>query len=171
MCKHKLSLAALAAASLLSLAACASNPMLGTGTPQASASGYTMSQAQSVQSVALGTVISLRPVTLASQQTGIGALGGGAAGAALGHEIGGGNGQKVATVLGALAGALGGQAIEGAASAERGELVTVKLDSGQVVAITQANDTPLHVGQRVQVLTSQSQQWGQPGIARVLPLQ
>jgi outer membrane lipoprotein SlyB len=144
--------------------------MLGTGTPQASANGYTMNQAQTVQGVQLGTVISLHSVTLAGSQTGIGVLGGGAAGAALGHEIGGGHGQQLATIVGALAGALGGQALEGAASGEQGELVTVKLDSGQVLAITQAADTPLRVGERVQVLTSQAQQWGQPSIARVLPL-
>lgn len=64
--------------------------------------------------------------------------------------------------------ALGGCAtnpmLEGSASKEAGLLVTVRLDGGQVLAITQAADVRLAVGERVQVLA------GRDGKARVLPL-
>ena len=160
----KLTSITVACAALLTLGGCATNPMTGTGVPQASANGYTVSGAQSVQAVQLGTVLAVRPVEIAGQGSGIGAIGGALAGGAIGHQIGNGNGQKLATVMGALAGLMGGQALEGSAAKEAGLLVTVRLDGGQVLAITQAADVRLAVGERVQVLA------GRDGKARVLPL-
>ena len=161
--KKTLPLAA-ACAALLALGGCATNPMIGTGTPQASAQGYTMQGAQSVQSVQLGTVLAVHAVVIAGQGSGAGALGGALAGGAIGHQIGNGTGQKLATIAGALAGLMGGQALEGAAAKESGLLVTVKLDDGRMLAITQAADVQLIVGERVQVLMDRT------GKARALPL-
>ena len=161
--KKTLPLAA-ACAALLALGGCATNPMIGTGTPQASAQGYTINGAQSVQSAQLGTVLAVHPVVIAGQGSGAGALGGALVGGAIGHQIGNGTGQKLATIAGALAGLMGGQALEGAATKESGLLVTVKLDDGQLLAITQAADVQLSVGERVQVLMDRS------GKARALPL-
>ena len=163
MMKKTLPLTA-AALALLALGGCATNPMMGTGTPQASAQGYSISGAQSVQSVALGTVLAVHAVVIAGQASGAGAIGGALAGGAIGHEVGNGTGQKLATLAGALAGLMGGQALEGAAAKESGLLVTVKLDSGQLLAITQAADVQLTVGERVQVLMDRT------GKARALPL-
>lgn len=160
----KLTSLSIACASLLTLGGCATNPMTGTGVPQASAQGYTVSGAQSVQAVQLGTVLAVRPVEIAAQGSGIGAIGGALAGGAIGHQIGSGNGKKLATIAGALAGLMGGQALEGASAKESGLLVTVRLDGGQVLAITQAADVQLAVGEHVQVLA------GRDGKARVLPL-
>jgi outer membrane lipoprotein SlyB len=151
-------------AALLALGGCATNPMMGTGVPQASAQGYAVSGAQSVQTVQLGVVLAVRSVEIAAQGSGIGAIGGALAGGAIGHQIGSGNGQKLATIAGALAGLMGGQALEGASAKESGLLVTVRLDGGQVLAITQAADVQLAVGEHVQVLA------GRDGKARVLPL-
>ena len=160
----KLTSLSITCAALLTLGGCATNPMTGTGVPQASAQGYTVSGAQSVQAVQLGTVLAVRPVEIAGQGSGIGAIGGALAGGAIGHQIGNGNGQKLATIAGALAGLMGGQALEGSVAKESGLLVTVRLDRGQVLAITQADDVQLAVGERVQVLA------GRGGKARVLPL-
>lgn len=160
----KLTSVTIACTALLALGGCATNPMTGTGVPQASAQGYTVSGAQSIQAVQLGVVLAVRPVEIAAQGSGIGAIGGALAGGAIGHQIGSGNGQKLATIAGALAGLVGGQAVEGASAKEAGVLVTVRLDGGQVLAITQAADLQLTVGERVQVLA------GRDGKARVLPL-
>ena len=163
--KHlKLTSLSIACTALLALGGCATNPMMGTGVPQASAQGYTVSGAQSIQAVQLGTVLAVRSVEIAGQGSGIGAIGGALAGGAIGHQIGNGNGQKLATIAGALAGLMGGQALEGSAAKESGLLVTVRLDGGQVLAITQAADVQLAVGERVQVIA------GRDGKARVLPL-
>ncbi|OZB68853.1 MAG: hypothetical protein B7X30_15055 [Thiomonas sp. 13-64-67] len=153
-----------AAFAVAMLGGCATNPMMGAGTPQASAQGYTINGAQSVQSVELGTVLAVHPVIIAGQSSGAGAIGGALAGGAIGHQIGGGTGQKLATIAGALAGLMGGQTLEGAAAKENGLLVTVKLDSGQLLAITQAADVQLTIGERVQVLMDRT------GKARALPL-
>uniref|UniRef100_D5X4J6 17 kDa surface antigen n=1 Tax=Thiomonas intermedia (strain K12) TaxID=75379 RepID=D5X4J6_THIK1 len=160
----KLTSLSVACAALLTLGGCATNSMTGTGTPQASAQGYTVSGAQSVQSVQLGTVLAVHPVVIAAQGSGLGAIGGALTGGAVGHQIGNGTGQTLASIAGALAGLVGGQALEGSASKESGLLVTVKLDDGRVLAITQASDVQLAVGERVQVLS------GRDGKARVLPL-
>lgn len=129
------------------LSACA-NP----GVPAASALGYTVQGAQQAQAVQFGSVVAIQPVLIAQNSTGIGTLGGAAAGGYLGSHIGNGHGSTVAAIVGAVAGGIAGSAAEGAATRERGLQVTVRLDDGQAVAITQAADVQLAVGQRVEVV-------------------
>jgi outer membrane lipoprotein SlyB len=151
----------LAALSLVLLAGCA-NP----GVMQSSALNYNTAQAQQAQQVQTGTVIAVLPVNIAPATTGIGTLGGAAAGATLGSDIGGGRGSTAMALIGALAGGVAGSAIEGRALAQQGYQITVRLDNGQTVAVTQAADVSIHVGQRVQMIGGG---WGgQP--ARVLPI-
>ena len=167
--KNKTVFFSLAAA--LILGGCATNPMTGTGTPQASASAYSAASANVIQGVLTGTVIAVHRITIAGTPTGAGLIGGALVGGVLGHQIGGGLGQSLATGAGAIAGALGGQALEGAASKENGLLVTVRLDNGNTVAIAQAADVPLTVGERVELIGgTTASTWGQPARARVLPL-
>ena len=172
MSKHSIfprALGLVAALALLTLAGCATNPMFGTGAPQASARSYTSGAAQAIQNVYLGTVLAVRGATIASSPSGAGALLGGVAGAALGHQIGAGTGRTVAEIAGGLLGMLGGQAAEGRAGAQAGEIVTVRLDNGQILAVTQAADVPLRPGERIQLLISGAA-YGQAATARVLPL-
>ena len=146
------------------LSGCAS-PSYIAGLPTASANGYAQANTQQVQQVQLGTVLAVLPVRIQPQSSGLGALGGLAAGGALGHQIGNGNGRTAATVIGAIAGSILGGRVEASATQSAGEQVTVRLQSGQVLAVTQAADVPLAVGQKVQVVGGG---WGQP--ARVLPI-
>lgn len=164
--------AGLAAACAVSLVACATLPPALGGAQQASADRYNMQQAQQVQSVELGTVVSVRSVTISpdsgttSAGSGIGAIMGGFAG----HEVGQGKGRTAATVALALAGAVAGNKVAQGAYKTAGQAVTIKLDSGRVVAVTQAADVSLRAGQRVQLIGG-SGGWGwnnQP--ARVVPL-
>jgi outer membrane lipoprotein SlyB len=127
---------------------------------------YTSQQARQSQDVQLGTVISTRAVTIntttnTSQTagTGIGALLGGLAG----NQVGNGTGKTIATVLGALGGGMAGNAVEHQISNQSGIEITVKLDNGQLKAISQAVDgETFRAGDRVQVIGSM---WG--GVARV----
>lgn len=148
------------------LGGCASNPMMGTGVAQSSAQGYTTYGALQAQNVYLGTVLALRPVVIAQSNTSAGGALGAITGAALGHQIGNGNGQKLATIAGALLGAYGGQAAQGAAQQQAGVVVTVRLDNGRVMAVTQTADQPLTIGERVQLIQSGSYN----PVSRVLPL-
>lgn len=140
-------LAALAVVGSLSvLAGCAHK--------SASSSVYTYGQAQREQIVRLGTVESVRPVTIQQERTsGAGALAGGALGGVAGSAVGGGRGQILATIGGGVLGALAGDAVEHGARKSSGLEITVRLDNGETRVIAQEADVPIRVGQRVQVIS------------------
>ena len=156
-----------AAATAVLLTGCAGVPPMFGGTPSSSALNYTPGQAQQAQQVMFGTVLAVQRVTIGAPSSAttpgglLGALGGGY----VGSRVGNGNGSKVAGVIGAIAGWLGGEAATSAAYRQAGQQITVKLDNGQVIALTQAADVGLHRGERVEYLSGG---WGQP--ARVLPI-
>jgi outer membrane lipoprotein SlyB len=156
-------------AAALSLGGCAGVPPSLGGGYQSSAYSYTPSQAQQVQQVQLGTVLYVQNVEIHADQgvTSTGSALGALAGGFVGSRIGQGHGSAVAAVIGALGGSAAGNMVAGNAYQQPGLQITVKLDNGQVVAVTQAADVPVRVGQRVELLGSQSG-WGQP--ARVVPI-
>lgn len=148
----------LAAGAIIGLAAM----LAGCANPTASSRVYTFDQAQRAQTVTLGYVIGVRPVTIqASQTSGMGVIAGGALGAVTGSAIGGGSGRRITTVGGAVGGAMAGNAIENASTRRQGLEITIRLDSGDVRVITQEADVPISTGQRVQVVT-------QGGVSRVV---
>jgi len=119
-----------------------------------SASVYSSGQAQREQIVRMGVVQSVRPVTIDAGETGVGALSGAAVGAiAAGSNIGGGRGALVSGILGGLAGGVAGHAIEGQIRKQKGLEIMVKLDSGELRAITQAADENFVPGDRVRLLS------------------
>lgn len=162
-----LTITALAAA--LALGGCAGVPPGMGGQYQSSAYNYSASQAQQVQQVQLGTVLAVQQVTIHAGQgvTGTGSTLGAVAGGFVGSRVGNGNGSAVGAVIGALGGAAAGDLAAGKAYQQPGLQITIKLDSGQTIAVTQAADVPIQAGQRVELLGSQYG-WGQP--ARVVPI-
>ncbi len=165
--KTILALSTLTAA--LALGGCAGVPPGMGGQYQSSAYNYSTSQAQQVQQVQLGTVLAVQQVTIHASQgvTGVGSTLGAVAGGFVGSRVGNGNGSAVGAVVGALAGAAGGNMVAGSAYQQPGLQITVRLDNGQTIAVTQAADVSIHPGQRVELLGSQYG-WGQP--ARVVPI-
>ncbi len=136
--------------------------LAGCANPSASSRVYTFDQAQRAQTVTLGYVIGVRPVTIqASQTSGLGVIAGGALGAVAGNAVGGGSGRRITTVGGAVGGAMAGNAIENASARRQGLEITIRLDSGDVRVITQEADVPVSTGQRVQIVT-------QGGVSRVV---
>jgi len=135
---------ALLAASSLLLAGCPA----GLGSKD-----YSRSQARTVQEVQMGIVESVREVTLEGTKTPIGAGAGAVVGGVAGSTVGGGRGSVVGATVGAVLGGLGGAAAEEAVTRQKGVEITVKLDSGRMIAITQAADQEFRVGDRVRVLT------------------
>lgn len=75
-------------------------------------------------------VESVREVTLEGTKTPFGA------GAAA--VVGGGKGSVVGATVGAVLGGLGGAAAEEAVTKQKGLEITVRLDSGRLIAVTQA---------------------------------
>ncbi|AMP09605.1 glycine zipper 2TM domain protein [Collimonas arenae] len=138
----------IAVAALVVLAGCA--------LPPNSASVYSSSQAQGEQTVRMGVVDSVRPVTI-DKNTGGGAgtLAGGALGAvAAGSTIGSGNGSLAAGVVGAVLGGIVGNQVESNLSKRPGLEITVRLSNGELRAITQDADEQFNVGDRVRLLSS-----------------
>ncbi|MBP0596701.1 hypothetical protein J8I26_01180 [Herbaspirillum sp. LeCh32-8] len=120
-----------------------------------SASVYNTRQAQGEQTVRMGVVESIRNVTIDKGSSGVGTLAGGALGGiAAGSNIGGGNGALAAGIVGALAGGVLGNQAEARLANRPGLEITVKLDNGELRAITQDADEPFRVGERVRLLSN-----------------
>lgn len=118
-----------------------------------SGSSYSRDQARQAQSVQLGTVDSVRVVQIEGTRSGVGAVAGAAVGGIGGSTIGHGTGSAVGAVLGAVAGGVLGQAAEQGATRQPGLQITVRLDSGRTIAVTQATDEAFRPGERVRVLS------------------
>ncbi|MGH8282175.1 MAG: glycine zipper 2TM domain-containing protein [Gammaproteobacteria bacterium] len=153
------------AAAALLLAGCAN-----LGPNPYGATTYTGTATRTEQQVNYGTVVSLAAAKVVPSKneqglsTGIGAVAGGIAGSA----AGGGRGQALTTLAGAVLGGIAGNAAGKAMGTAQGVTITVKMDDGRTVAITQGVDPNLifQVGQRVEVLENPAD-----GTARVLALQ
>ena len=101
--------------------------------------------AQRMSTVQDATVLSIRPVRVEGNQTGLGAVAGGTVGAVAGSSVGGHREGFAVGVLGAVAGAVLGNAIERSATQEDAVEVLVQLKHGERRAIVQAkgNETLL----------------------------
>ncbi len=135
---------AIALASVLVLSACA---------PGQGANSYSRSQARTEQSVRMGTVEGVRVVRLEGTRTPVGTLAGGVVGGVAGSAIGQGRGSTIGAVLGAVAGGLAGSAIEEGVTRKEGLEITVRLDNGNIIAITQEADEQFKPGERIRVLS------------------
>jgi outer membrane lipoprotein SlyB len=93
------------------------------------------------------------PIRAAADPTGAGAVVGGVLGAAVGNQIGDGNGRRLATVIGAAGGAKVGHEVEKRRSTEiTGYRVDVALDDGGTRSFTLASTEGFSSGQRVRVV-------------------
>lgn len=130
-----------------------------------SQNAYRYDEVGKSSAVSFGTIVSSRSIDIIGQNTGGGALLGGAAGGAAGSYIGGGSGQAWAVAGGALAGAALGALAEQAAADRGGLEYVVVLESGVTMTIVQEigkGERMLQVGERV-IVQNQS------GYQRVLP--
>jgi outer membrane lipoprotein SlyB len=96
-----------------------------------------------------GTVTSVTEQQQKGEGTGLGAVGGAVVGGVLGHQVGGGNGKKVMTVVGAVGGGLAGHEIEKRARATTVYNVQLTMDDGSKRTVTQS--TAPAVGARFEV--------------------
>ncbi|MCX7945738.1 MAG: glycine zipper 2TM domain-containing protein [Hydrogenophilus sp.] len=120
--------------------------------PGLGAGSYSRPEARRVMDVQYGVIEGVRPVRLEGTQSGAGAITGAVLGGVAGNTVGGGRGRVATTTLGAAAGAVAGQAVEGLITAKPGVEVTVRLDNGRVVAVTQEDEGEgFRVGERVRL--------------------
>ncbi|MCF3649515.1 hypothetical protein [Synoicihabitans lomoniglobus] len=111
------------------------------------------SQAGVLHTVELGTIARVRSVVLKGSPSNLGLLAGGALGAAAAHPGHAPNtGERVGQVVAAGAGAVAGQAVEEVMTREDAQEITILMDNGRTVMITQESDGGLfREGDRVQV--------------------
>jgi outer membrane lipoprotein SlyB len=100
-----------------------------------------------------GVVQSVTPVDQKGEGTGVGAVGGAVVGGLLGNQVGGGNGKKAMTVIGAVGGGMAGHEIEKRARGATVYRVNVLMNDGSTRTVTQS--TPPTVGQKVTVSGNQ----------------
>jgi len=116
---------------------------------------YERAEARRVYEVKMGVVENVRAVQLEGTKSAVGTVGGAAVGGIAGSTIGGGKGKTLATVIGAVAGGIAGAAAEEAITKQPGLEITVRLDNGRTIAVTQADDGErFNVGDRVRILES-----------------
>lgn len=111
------------------------------------------SQANVMQRVENGVVTNVREVNIEGQRSNLGMYGGGLVGGAAGSAVGKGVGKSLASAGGAVGGAIVGQAVEEAATRKRAQEITIRLDDGSTVVVTQEVTGGLYQdGDRVRVL-------------------
>ncbi len=114
---------------------------------------YDSSAVGSVNRARMGTIVSVRQITVADSNGSLGTTIGGIAGGVAGSQIGSGS---TAAVLGAVGGALVGGAAGNMAqrglSSQSGYEYVVQLDGGGLITVTQGSDVLMTTGQRCMVL-------------------
>lgn len=138
-----------------------SSLLAGCATPR-SGDVYSRDEALREQTVRLGTVESVRPVTIQGTRSGIGAAAGGIVGGVAGSGVGSGRGSTIAGVLGAVGGGVAGQAVEEGTTRKPGVEITVRLQNGELRAIVQEETDKFVPGHRVRLISS-------GGVTRVSP--
>ena len=136
--------------------------------PKLGSSDYKASDVGSVSHVRFGRIVAARPVAINSSdpsKPGAGAAIGGLAGAGIGSTIGQGKGGMLGTVLGGLVGLTAGHFAEQGMTSASGFEYTIQLDSGNMISITQGDESPIPVDTTVKVIDS-----GGRGRSRIVPV-
>jgi outer membrane lipoprotein SlyB len=116
---------------------------------------YSREDARKVQTVRMGVVESVRQVKLEGTKSPIGTVAGAAVGGIAGSAVGGNDKvSAIAAVIGAVAGGIAGAAIEEGTTRTDGIEITVKLDSGSLIAIVQEATDQFTPGERVRLIES-----------------
>lgn len=123
--------------------------------PSIRGDAYQRGQVMNAQSVELGVVESTRPVQIEGRQSGAGAATGAVIGGLGGSQIGGSSSAHVAGgIIGAIIGGAIGNAVERDATKANGVEITVRLDSGRMLAIVQEGALEeFRPGDRIRVLS------------------
>jgi formate hydrogenlyase subunit 3/multisubunit Na+/H+ antiporter MnhD subunit/outer membrane lipoprotein SlyB len=150
-----------AGVSLLALAAALCLAMLGGCSPTYSPDTYASTAAQQANKVEQGVIVGVRPVGISASGV-VGGASGAAAGGAIGSQAGAtGLTAALGAVGGSLVGGLVGTTVEHAQADTTAFEYVVKESKGDLVSVTQKDDKPLAIGQKVLVIAGNQ--------ARVVP--
>ena len=136
--------AVVAVAAMLALGACA---------PQNTNTTYTGADIGRSAEVSYGVIVSMRPVTVQGGRSGVGTLGGAAAGATAGSFIGGDPRTHILGAIGgAIVGGIAGTAVESSVTTGQAVEFIIRQDNGQTISVVQTNEEGFRPNERV-VLT------------------
>ena len=138
---------------LVAAAALSALVLGGCAYPRYGSADYGAYGVRGEQTVRFGVVESVRLVRIHPPETGVGTAAGAVIGGVGGSHVGGGSGQVVGAIAGAVLGGILGQAIEQDANTRQALEITVLLDNGKYVAVTQEADENFRNGDRVRVLS------------------
>jgi outer membrane lipoprotein SlyB len=99
-----------------------------------------------------GKVESVRSVKTEGHGSGLGAAGGAVVGGLLGNQIGGGRGQDVMTVVGAIGGAVAGNQVEARVKSTQAYETAVRLNDGSLRTVQQSTQPQWQAGDRVRIV-------------------
>jgi len=99
-----------------------------------------------------GVIDSIKVVEEKGEATGAGAIIGGIAGAAVGSQIGNGDGRRLATIAGAAGGAVAGNEIEKNSKKSAQYKIAVRMENGSVRTFTHSSDPGFRPGENVRVV-------------------
>lgn len=137
--------------------------LLGACASSSSPDVYSRQHVRKAYTAYNATVLEVRAVKIEGSSSRTGTLGGAWLGSAAARTVGTGSGSRIAGAMGGVAGAVAGQGIEKAITADSGLEILLDLDNGETVAVVQGADVPFTKGERVRVLRDGSS-------ARVVPL-
>ncbi len=109
-------------------------------------------QSQAAACAACGTVESIEAVHHPGHGTGIGAIGGALAGGLVGNQFGAGTGRAAMTVLGAVGGGFGGNAVEKHLRSQTDYQVHVRMENGRMRYFTYRQQPPFQQGEPVRIV-------------------
>lgn len=112
-------------------------------------------QAEVASRVDFGVVVSVKPVQIENNGSMLGTVVGAGAGGLAGSMIGKGAIRGLGIIGGALGGGILGNAITKGSASSNGLQITVRLEHGTPIVVTQGAQEQFKVGQQVQVITSQ----------------
>jgi outer membrane lipoprotein SlyB len=111
--------------------------------------GSGASQRSAPACIDCGKVTAVNVAERKGDSNALGVIAGGAAGALLGNQVGGGSGKKIATVAGAIGGAYAGKKIQEYANSTKVWNVEVQYDDGQRRSFSFDKDPGVQRGDRV----------------------
>ena len=111
---------------------------------------YRRSQIGKTGSTSTGVIVAMEVVTTEGENTGLGTIAGGAAGAIAGSAIGGGRGSALAAIGVGVAGAVAGNLIEKKILTDTAFEFLIQEDkTGNVISVVQSNELGLQPGDHV----------------------
>ncbi len=99
-----------------------------------------------------GVIVSMRDIVTSGEGSGLGVAGGAVIGGLLGRQLGGGRGRDLATLVGAVGGAVAGNAVEKKARVTQSREITVLFDDGATRILRVADGMAWDVGDHVKIV-------------------